>query len=146
MSEEKVRQRSGTSWLKSHVVLLCCCVVPVVVAVVVNQQDPTGSRKLHRLIVIFFSLFLSLSLSAHCQILAWCGSRTHSSFLSKSKGEQSCSLLLFLFCPPFYFSVAPECLMAPYYTPDTTRSDSLKIQIYWTGCRRMTGIKKNCSC
>lgn len=58
-----MRQRSGTSWLKSHVVLLCCCVVPLVVAVVVNQQDPTGSRKLHRLIVIFFFLSSSRSLS-----------------------------------------------------------------------------------
>lgn len=93
--------------------------------------------------IFFLSSSLALSLSLCSLSNPGVVRKSHSFILPvKEQRRTSCSLLLFLFCLPFYFSVVAECLMAPYYAADTTRSHSLKIQICWTGCRRMTGLKK----
>lgn len=85
------------------------------------------------------------SLCAHCQILARCASRAHSSFLSKSKREQTCSLLLFFPLFPLYFFFPSSALTVPCYAPNTTCSGSLRIQTYWARGKRTTGWKK-CLC
>lgn len=127
---------------------LCCCVVALLrcSAGCRRCSESAGSHREPETAQIDCDIFfLSSSRSLSLCSLSNPGvvRKSHSFILPvKEQRRTSCSLLLFLFCPPFYFSVVSECLTAPYYAPDTTRSHSLKIQICWTGCRRMTGLKK----